>query len=62
MKHKREDLFVEYITLQHILGNYQETLPLIQNRIFHPWEGGGGKITQQYTTSHIGLALAEMDN
>ncbi|MGP4039059.1 DUF5107 domain-containing protein [Gracilibacillus sp. D59] len=59
---ERDDLFVEYITLQHIRGNYQETLPLIQDRIFHPWEGGEGKITKQYTTSHIGLALAAMDN
>ncbi|GAB2546527.1 DUF5107 domain-containing protein [Gracilibacillus alcaliphilus] len=66
-KHKklveeRDDLFVEYVTLQNLLGEHTKALALINSRQFHPWEGGEGKITKQYVSAHIGIALTEMDH
>lgn len=46
---KRDDLYIEYITLHNYLGRYEEACELVKNRRFHPWEGGEGKITAQYT-------------
>ena len=51
----RDDLFIEYITLINMTGNHELAYALIMGRKFHPWEGGEGKITTQYT-----LALLEM--
>lgn len=56
----RDDLCIEYITLLNLLGRYQEALTLMLNRTFHPWEGGEGKVTTQYTVSLIQLARAAM--
>jgi tetratricopeptide (TPR) repeat protein len=53
---KREDLLLEYITLQNALGNFQKALSLIESRNFHPWEGGEGKVPAQYTFSLVELA------
>ncbi|KAI0011485.1 hypothetical protein F4779DRAFT_213601 [Xylariaceae sp. FL0662B] len=53
---QRDDLVVEYITLLNLLGRYQEAYQHTQCRIFHPWEGGEGKVTTQYTHSLLGLA------
>lgn len=46
---KRDDLYIEYLTLLNLKGRYEEVLDLINQRQFHPWEGGEGKITTQYT-------------
>ncbi|MDE7378212.1 MAG: DUF5107 domain-containing protein [Paraprevotella sp.] len=45
---KRDDLYLEYITLQNQIGNYDEAMRLIDIRTFHPWEGGEGKVPAQY--------------
>jgi tetratricopeptide (TPR) repeat protein len=52
---KRDDLYVEYVTLLNLLGRHSEALDLIAARSFHPWEGGEGKVTGQYV-----LALVEL--
>lgn len=52
---KRDDLYIEYVTLLNFLGEYEKALELIMNRKFHPWEGGEGKITFQYTLSLVEL-------
>lgn len=52
----RDDLYVEYIKLLNITGQYKLALEKTQTRNFHPWEGGEGKITKQYVSSLIGLA------
>lgn len=52
---QRDDLYIEYITLVNMTGNYQKAYNCIMSRRFHPWEGGEGKITTQYT-----LALLQM--
>lgn len=56
----RDDLFIEYITLYNQLGRYEEAYALIMGRRFHPWEGGEGKITTQYTVALLELARAAM--
>ncbi len=51
----RDDVFIEYILLNNMTGQHQKAYDLIMGRKFHPWEGGEGKITTQYT-----MALVEM--
>lgn len=51
----RDDLYIEYITLVNLSGMHEKAYKYIMNHRFHPWEGGEGKITTQYT-----LALLEM--
>lgn len=52
---KRDDLYLEYITLHNALGRYEEAYQMLMGRHFHPWEGGEGKVPAQYR-----LALTEM--
>lgn len=52
---ERDDLYIEYVTLHNLLGEHKRAYELIKLRKFHPWEGGEGKITTQYT-----IALVEM--
>lgn len=52
---QRDDLMIEYATLLNLLGRYEEAYTFIMANRFHPWEGGEGKVTTQYT-----VALAEM--
>lgn len=52
----RDDLTVEYVTLLNLTGQYSAALALIEERNFHPWEGGEGKIPKQYVTALIQLA------
>jgi len=53
---QRDDLCVEHITLLNLLGRYEEAYHRTQSRRFHPWEGGEGKITTQYTLSLVEMA------
>lgn len=53
---KRDDLYIECVYLNILKGNYQEVYNQIKERIFHPWEGGEGKVTTAYVTSLLGLA------
>lgn len=57
---ERDDLCVEYVTLLNRNGRYQEACEYMSGRRFHPWEGGEGKITAQYTISLLELAKAEI--
>lgn len=58
---QRDDAVIEYITLHNQLGRFQEAYDLTMSRRFHPWEGGEGKITTQYTISLVELAREAMD-
>ncbi len=51
----RDDLYIEYITLVNLCGDHEKAYSCMMGRKFHPWEGGEGKVTTQYT-----LALLEM--
>lgn len=60
----RDDLYTEFVTLLNCEGYYDKALKFISTHIFHPWEGGEGKITAQYKKALMGLAderIAEKD-
>ena len=52
----RDDLFIEYITLQNMVGDHKKAYDLAMGHRFHTWEGGEGKITAQYTMALVELA------
>jgi tetratricopeptide (TPR) repeat protein len=53
---QRDDVYLEYATLCNQLGNYLKAIELIDHRIFHPWEGGEGKVPAQYQLARVELA------
>lgn len=57
---KRDDLVIEYITLLNSMGDYEKAYEWTMSRHFHPWEGGEGKITTQYTVALTELAKKEL--
>lgn len=52
----RDDIYLEKTSLYNLLGKYDTTKKLLQNRQFHPWEGGEGKVVGQYLFSQLELA------
>ena len=50
---QRDDLLLEQITLQNLLGRYDEAIRLLDGHIFHPWEGGEGKVPAQYQYARV---------
>ena len=58
---QRDDLFLEEITLLNQLGRYEEAMKKLDTHIFHPWEGGEGKVPAQYQISRVELALKAME-
>lgn len=59
---KRDDLYIEYVTLLNMVGEYKKAYNLIISRNFHPWEGGEGKVTTAYTIALIELAKECINN
>ncbi len=53
---QRDDVYLEYVTLNNQLGNYTKAIDLIDSRIFHPWEGGEGKVPAQFQLARVELA------
>ncbi|AOW09942.1 DUF5107 domain-containing protein [Flavobacterium gilvum] len=53
---QRDDVYLEYATLCNQLKNFSKAITLIDNRIFHPWEGGEGKVPAQYQLARVELA------
>lgn len=53
---QRDDLVLEKITLLNQLGRYNEAKELLDSHIFHPWEGGEGKVSGQYQYSRVEMA------
>lgn len=56
----RDDLYIEYITLVNLSSDHEGAFRCIQGHRFHPWEGGEGKITTQYTLALLELAKKEL--
>lgn len=52
----RDDLYLERITLYNQLSEHATAQQLLANRIFHPWEGGEGKVVGQYLIANQELA------
>lgn len=53
---ERDDLYIEYITLVNLTGDHERAYDCIMRHKFHPWEGGEGKITTQYTLALLAMA------
>jgi len=51
----RDDLYLEYITLLNTQKHFEDARILLAQRLFHPWEGGEGKVTGQYALAHVEL-------
>lgn len=58
---RRDDLYVEYVTLLNDMGRFQEAYELIMARRFHPWEGGEGKVTTQYAVALTQMARQALE-
>lgn len=52
----RDDLYIEFVALQSLTGNYKKAKELLLSRSFHPWEGGEGKTSGQHILINIELA------
>ncbi|MFD2036292.1 DUF5107 domain-containing protein [Belliella marina] len=52
----RDDVYLEYITLLNLKGEHMKVLNCIMERTFHPWEGGEGKVPNQYVTALLEMA------
>jgi tetratricopeptide (TPR) repeat protein len=52
----RDDLYLEYITLFNSTKQHETAILLLEGHIFHPWEGGEGKVTGQYVLAQVELA------
>lgn len=53
---QRDDVYLERVALYNLLGKHNKALTLLQNRKFHPWEGGEGKVSGQYLISLTEIA------
>lgn len=53
---QRDDLVLEEITLLNQLGSYELATQKLDAHIFHPWEGGEGKVSAQYQYSRVEMA------
>lgn len=53
---QRDDLYLERLSLYNFLGEYEKAFNLIMARKFHPWEGGEGKVSDQYVYSLVEMA------
>jgi tetratricopeptide (TPR) repeat protein len=57
---QRDDVYLERVALYNLLGKHNKALTLLQNRIFHPWEGGEGKVSGQYLLSLTEIAKQQI--
>lgn len=53
---ERDDLYAEYVLLLLLNGREQEAFQWLNERNFHPWEGGEGKVSGLYVHLQIELA------
>ena len=54
---KRDDLTAELLSLWNGAGEYELAATVLRERHFHPWEGGEGKITEQFLLNQLHRAL-----
>ena len=57
---RRDDLYLEYVTLHNLNGQHLKVLLYLEKRHFHPWEGGEGKVAFQFVTAHVELAKKQI--
>ncbi len=52
----RDDLYLEQVTLLNQTGHNKEAKEMLDARVFHPWEGGEGKVSAQYQIARTEMA------
>ena len=58
---QRDDLYVEHARLLNTLGRPGAALARIEARVFHPWEGGEGRVSGEYRAALLQLAVCALD-
>ncbi|TVR73374.1 MAG: DUF5107 domain-containing protein [Spirochaetaceae bacterium] len=58
----RDDLTVSYIELLNILNQSDRAHDILTSHRFHPWEGGEGKVTDQYKRTLIQIAHNKLNS
>ncbi|MGU3523807.1 DUF5107 domain-containing protein [Enterobacteriaceae bacterium C23F] len=58
---RRDDLTAELLSLWNSSGKWPQAAEILSDRVFHPWEGGEGKVTGQYLLNQMHRALAAME-
>jgi len=53
---QRDDVYLEKVTLYNLLGKHDRANDLIYERNFHPWEGGEGKVSNQFVISLVEMS------
>jgi tetratricopeptide (TPR) repeat protein len=53
---QRDSLYLEWVALHNRMGQYKEALGLLGARHFHPWEGGEGRVSEQYQFAQVQIA------
>jgi tetratricopeptide (TPR) repeat protein len=59
---RRDDLFIEYVTLCNHLGQPERALELMLAHRFHPWEGGETLVATQYDIARLLLGRRALAN
>ncbi|QYY85938.1 tetratricopeptide repeat protein [Pediococcus pentosaceus] len=59
---QRDDRYIQLVTLLNETGRYKEAYQKLMDRIFHPWEGGEGKVSSQYEYALVELAKQDIAN
>jgi tetratricopeptide (TPR) repeat protein len=57
---ERDDLTVEYLGLLNAASRHADALAVMRQRVFHPWEGGEGKVTAQYRITLVEIAKQQL--
>ena len=57
----RDDLTITYVTLLNLTGRHQDARRILGERHFHPWEGGEGKVPEQYKRCLIETAKVHLE-
>jgi len=57
---QRDDSYILMVTLLNETGRYQEAYDAVMAHIFHPWEGGEGKVSTQYEYALVELAKQDL--
>ena len=58
----RDDFYIEYVTVLNNVGQYQKAYDLLMKRQFHVWEGGEGRVVEQYIFALKHMAFNYMVN
>ncbi len=57
---ERDDCYLERITLESLVGNYETAIEMAKGRRFHIYEGGEGKLTKLHAWMHVLFAAEKL--